>query len=185
MSVMASDDENDDETTYTGPSLVTPAQSLDEKRAEEQEKRRAEIYSLTLAGYTQEQIAERFKVSQMEISHTLQRMFDSSPETTVQQMRTIENARIDRAQQSIWTDVLRGDHKAIATFIRLSERRSRINGMDAPVKMDLTVGIRQEMMEQLDQFEAMVMGDIVEGQVVEDDTGYAGDAGESDPGTVG
>jgi len=46
--------------------------------------------------------------------------------------------RIDRAQAAIWDQVIKGNHGAIDRFVKLSERRSRILGLDAPAKMALT-----------------------------------------------
>ena len=45
--------------------------------------------------------------------------------------------------------MLNGEDKAIDTFLRISQRRARLNGLDAPQKLDLNLSIRQEMEELL------------------------------------
>jgi len=55
-------------------------------------------------------------------------------------IRELEQERIDKALASIWKNVLAGHLGAVQTFIRLSERRARLLGLDEPVKQDITSG---------------------------------------------
>lgn len=55
-------------------------------------------------------------------------------------LRELEQDRIDKALAAIWKNVLAGHLGAIQTFLRLSERRARLLGLDAPVQQDITSG---------------------------------------------
>lgn len=50
----------------------------------------------------------------------------------------LELERLDIAQRGVWPAVLRGDTHALGMFLRLSERRSRLLGLDAPTKLSPT-----------------------------------------------
>lgn len=50
----------------------------------------------------------------------------------------LELERLDIAQRGVWDAVLRGDTQALGMFLRLSERRSRLLGLDAPTKLSPT-----------------------------------------------
>lgn len=50
----------------------------------------------------------------------------------------LELERLDIAQRGVWPQVLKGDVNALKVFLRLSERRSRLLGLDAPTKLSPT-----------------------------------------------
>ena len=86
----------------------------------------------------------------------------------VAQYRTLENLRLDRVQAAIWPKVLAGDTKAIDTFLRISQRRARLNGLDAPLDVSVSVSIRHEMQTALEQLEQVVLGQVIQGEVISD-----------------
>lgn len=57
----------------------------------------------------------------------------------VEQLRKIENDRLDTIQQALWPQVLEGDNPSITNALRLLERRSKLNGLDMPVKIQAEV----------------------------------------------
>lgn len=56
----------------------------------------------------------------------------------VDDLRRLEGERLDAAQYAIWPQVMAGDVAALNGFIRLSERRAKLLGLDAPEKRELT-----------------------------------------------
>jgi hypothetical protein len=56
-------------------------------------------------------------------------------------LRQIEAARLDRAQEKIWAKVEEGDPKAITVLLRIMERRAKLMGLDMPtvIQQDVTV----------------------------------------------
>lgn len=148
---------DDDETR---PTLVRS--ELSRRRIERNDSRRAEALSLLLAGLTHDQIADRLEVSRTDVGSILSRALADRPVTGVDEMRMIENARLDRAQAAIWTKVLEGDPKAVQSFLSISQRRSRLNGMDAPMQIEMSAHVRIEMQQALDELQEIVLGEAFE-----------------------
>ena len=134
---------------------------LDDARRAKQEARRVEAMSLTIAGLSPEQIGERMGITASGVRALVQRTLERATNRNAEQLREIENARLDRAQAAIWTKVLNGDLKAIDTYLRISTRRAKMNGLDAPTNINLSIGIKQEMEAALDELHAVVMGEVV------------------------
>lgn len=134
------------------------------RSAEISATRRIEAVSLRLAGMTYEQIGERLGVSTSQASRLVKQSLESAENSVAQDMRDIENARLDRAQSAIWSNVLRGDLKSIDVFLRISTARRKLNGLDAPAKLDVNMTIREEMNQALADLEHLVL----EGEIVED-----------------
>ena len=57
----------------------------------------------------------------------------------VNELRKLENERLDQAQLAIWTEVRKGNIKAITAYLGISKRRAELNGLDAPTKSEITV----------------------------------------------
>jgi hypothetical protein len=74
-------------------------------------------------------------------------------------MRALENARLDRAQTAIWSKVIAGDLASIDVFLRISQRRAKMNGLDEPTRVNLSINVRQEMEQALNQLESVVLGE--------------------------
>jgi transposase len=127
----------------------------------EDRARRVEALSLRLAGFSLEQIADRMELSISGVRDLVNRTLERAENTGVEEMRDIENARLDRAQAAIWDKVLRGEEKAVDTFLRISQRRARLNGLDMPTKVDLTMSIKQEMEQALARLENVVLGEVI------------------------
>lgn len=151
------------ESVKGGPGL------LDDARKAKQEARRIEAMSLTMAGLSADQIATRMNITPGAVRALVTRTLERASNRNVEQLREIENQRLDRAQAAVWTKVLEGDLKAIDTFLRISQRRSRINGLDAATKIDLTVGIKQEMEAALDELHQVVLGEVITDDLGDDE----------------
>jgi hypothetical protein len=139
------------------------------RRQEEMKAKRLEATSLRLAGLTWEQIGDRLGMSDQGARSLVETNLERANQREVDMLRAIENQRLDKAMSAIWRDVLSGDLKAIDTFLKISQRRSRLNGLDAPQKIDMNLNIRQEMEQALNNLESMVLGQVVNGEVVWDD----------------
>lgn len=53
----------------------------------------------------------------------------------VDELRTLEQERLDLAQAAIWVQVRNGNLGAIDRFLRIQDRRARLLGLDAPMKV--------------------------------------------------
>jgi hypothetical protein len=61
------------------------------------------------------------------------------PREDAEALRDMEADRLDQAQQALWEAVQRGEVRPTEVWIKLSERRSKLLGMDKPDKRELTV----------------------------------------------
>lgn len=151
---------------------------LDDARRAKQEARRIEAMSLTIAGLSPEQIGERMGISASGVKALVSRTLERATNRNAESLREIENQRLDRAQAAIWTKVLNGDLKAIDTYLRIANRRAKMNGLDAPTNINLSVGIKMEMQQALDELHQVVTGEVLYDDRVDS---YAGpDEGEGD-----
>jgi hypothetical protein len=57
----------------------------------------------------------------------------------VEELRKIEEDRLDLAQAAIWTKVLQGDYQAIQTLLKIMDRRAKLLGLDQPTKIQAEV----------------------------------------------
>lgn len=133
------------------------------------EARRTEAMNLRLAGFSYEAIAERLGVSESAVHGLIGRTLEKAVNYSVEQLREVENARLDRAQAAIWTKVLNGDEKAIDSFLRISQRRARLNGLDAPQQVNLSVSVKNEMEQALGELRSVMMQNVIDAEVIEDD----------------
>lgn len=56
------------------------------------------------------------------------------------ELRKLENARLDAMLLALWPGIEKGDPKAIAAAVKISDRRAKLNGLDAPSGVDVTSG---------------------------------------------
>lgn len=77
---------------------------------------------------------------------------------TAEQMREVEITRLDALNSIAWAAIQkaskRGDVKAVSTavnsLVRLSDRRAKLMGLDAPVKYDLLMSEARKMAASLE-----------------------------------
>jgi len=56
------------------------------------------------------------------------------------ELRKMENARLDAMLNALWPEIEKGNPKAIAAGVKISDRRAKLNGLDAPAEVDVTSG---------------------------------------------
>lgn len=109
--------------------------------------RRIDAVSLRLAGMTYAQIAEHAGYSHASAARqSVLRALEKVEAEQVADLRMLENARLDRMLAAVWpTVVARAEEvlledrlRAVDRALRISERRARLNGLDAPVQVALT-----------------------------------------------
>lgn len=129
---------------------------------EMREARRIEAMSLKLAGASYEAIGERLGIAPQSVRALIARNLERADNRLVEEMRAIENARLDRAQAAIWKRVLDGELDAVRTYLQISARRAKMNGLDAPQRIALSANVRVEMEQALDELKHVVLGEVVD-----------------------
>jgi len=102
------------------------------------ELRRAKVIANLSAGLSYRQMAEALGVSIGTIKNDVAIVLGRLRKNTIQdaaQHIQVQVRRLDIALNAIWGKVLDGDLKAIATMIKIEERRSKLLGLDQPEKV--------------------------------------------------
>lgn len=110
--------------------------NVDRQEAKSQELTR-QCLELRLAGANLEAIGRQVGLHKSNVSRRIKDALADIPAAEADALRAIENERLDGMQVAIWSRVRQGDLGAIDRAIRISERRSRLNGLDAPQRVDL------------------------------------------------
>ena len=98
--------------------------------------RAAEALRLRLSGLSWEACATRLKYRtpsgpRMAVERLLARVEHEG----AGQLRAVESRRLDVMQAAVWEKARAGDCDAIRTVLRISERRSKLLGLDSPVRV--------------------------------------------------
>lgn len=131
--------------------------SAPRRKAEYHSQRRVEAVSMRLAGLSFTQIAERMNITEGSARTMVKRSLSKAENRNADEMRELENARLDRAQAAIWPQVLKGDTKAINTYLQISTARRQMNGLNAASKVDISLSVQQEMDQALNELEEMLV----------------------------
>lgn len=108
-----------------------PSEELLAKERRALELRRAGLTYDRIAaqlGYTNKSAAK--KAVERGIQRTLQEPAD--------ELRVLETDRLDRLQTALWPGAMEGDEKKALAILKLMERRSKLLGLDVPVRQELT-----------------------------------------------
>lgn len=127
------------------------------------------LLTLRTAGMTYEQIAEEVGYSDRGTArHALMRALDRHEAESVTQLRAIENMRLDsdeRVLRSIISSTSQpvADRlRAIDARTRLSARRARMNGLDAPQQLQVTSGAQAALHDALADLRTVVLGEVLD-----------------------
>lgn len=105
-------------------------------------KRRAQAIALRLAGMDFETIADRLNYANRQAAtrdfHRAIAAARLEERQAVENLREVEGQRLDRLQAAVWAKAIKGDLKAVETVLKVIAQRSRLLGLDAPVKTELT-----------------------------------------------
>ena len=130
--------------------------------------RRAEAVTLAMAGLSYEKIGEELGISTSAAHALVTRTIAETRNYAVDHLRELENARLDRMTTAIWNKVIEGDLKAVDSYLRIAERRAKLNGLDAPTRVQMAVSVRVEMEEKLRELQEVIDAEVVsEDDVVE------------------
>ena len=89
--------------------------------------------ALHTEGHTYESISEQLGYSTPSASYkAVMRRLRDVDRPAVSMLRELEVQRLDAMLYAVWNDVLQGDANAVHTALKISERRSRLLGLDAP-----------------------------------------------------
>lgn len=105
------------------------------------EQRREKVAKLRTAAWSIRDIAAHLKVSigtvHSDIAAVFERTMDKA-DGAIERARAVSLERLDVATKGIWPEVESGDVDAIDRLVKVEARRSKLLGLDAPTKQELT-----------------------------------------------
>lgn len=144
--------------------------------------RRISAMSMRLKGEPWSAIAKHLGVSDTRARDIVRNLLREAENESAEDMRELENLRLDVAQAAIWPQVKKGNLGAVAEFVKISKRRADMNGLDQPQRVVVTGEIRANMEEALLELERVlaegagveVPAEVVDAEIVaEDEDGHA------------
>ncbi|MBK5937161.1 helix-turn-helix domain-containing protein [Halorhodospira halophila] len=100
--------------------------------------RKAQALELRQSGMTYAAIGGELGISNAQayrlVSAALREIREQAREEA-EQLRDLEAARLDQLQHALWDKALGGDLRAIDRLLRISERRAKLLGLDAPARI--------------------------------------------------
>lgn len=112
--------------------------TANESRAAMAARRRASALDLRIGGASYRSIAQALQVSFRQAYLDVQRALAAETAVSLakaEHAKTIELQRLDRVVFGLWPAVQQGDPDSVRAYIRAAERRAKILGLDAPVKV--------------------------------------------------
>lgn len=132
--------------------------------------RRVQAFELRKAGASYRQIAQQLEVDVATAWDDVQAEMADLRTLTVklaEDVRTLELQRLDRWQAKLETHgLMNGDHRAVLAAVRISERRAKLLGLDAPVRVQPVAPERP--FEAMD--DAALAAQVAQARVVVDET---------------
>lgn len=123
---------------------------------EEIVQRRTRVFTMRLAGASINQISEIEGVNRELISRILEQALQDYSDEDINSMRALENARLDSISTGLLKKAREGSVRAAGVYLRLSERRARLNGLDAPLRITVGASVRIEMETALSELEETI-----------------------------
>jgi hypothetical protein len=99
-----------------------------------------EVVKLRRGGLTWDSIAERMGYAYPAAAHAAyKRAAARVVHEDVEAIRAIETDRLDVIQSAVWGKALSGEINAVQTVLKIMERRSKLLGLDSPIKQQVEV----------------------------------------------
>lgn len=105
-------------------------------------ERRAKAITLRLAGMDWQTIADRLDYSSrgaacQDVARALEANLAEQSQAA-DTLREVESQRLDRLQAAAWPSAVKGDLKAIETVLKVIDRRVKLQGLDMPLRAELS-----------------------------------------------
>lgn len=127
--------------------------------------RRMEALQMRMMGFSYEAIGKRLRISTSHAHGIVTRALRNAERSSASELREMENQTLNRMQLAIWPKVIEGHLPSIDRALRISEHRRKMNGLDAPQQVEISLTTRYEIEQGFKELEALVL----EGEIVDDD----------------
>jgi Homeodomain-like domain len=111
----------------------------------------ARALALRKEGATYEQIGAEFGISDRMASRIVKRALTGLVRESAAELLALEGERLDMLLQAVMPKALQGSARHVEAALKISERRCRMFGLDAPARVDLEAEVLARVtVEQLD-----------------------------------
>tara|TARA_R100000329_G_scaffold96224_1_gene79889 strand:+ start:1345 stop:1797 length:453 start_codon:yes stop_codon:yes gene_type:complete len=117
---------------------MTALQNL-EKKPFKLDKETAQVLALRIQGKTYAQISKTLDVPLGRVRSRMSNLVKNvESNLDLEEMVYLELERLDHLTNAVWPDAMGGNDKAVNSVLRIMERRSKLIGLDAPVRHELS-----------------------------------------------
>lgn len=105
-------------------------------------QRKMQIMQLRVAGWAIWQIADHLGLESFTVHNLIIEQLSDWRDMTQEmstELRELELQRLDEFLRALWQKIQGGNTRAIETALKVSERRARLLGLDAPEKREVTL----------------------------------------------
>ncbi|MET0106871.1 MAG: hypothetical protein ABW072_17285 [Sedimenticola sp.] len=120
-------------------STIRPIENRTDPKAIEIVRRREYAVDMRVRGCSFRQIGEALGITTQAAGKLVRRQLDrhiSQTQDKVERMRELDAARLDTLLLAVWEKAESGDLKAGSMALKILERRAKLFGLDAPVKLE-------------------------------------------------
>jgi len=110
-------------------------------RTEIAAERRVQSLELRKRGLSYRAIGRELGISEAQAHRDVHKVLDefaALERESGEKIRRIELMRLDAMVKGLWDGIERGDPSSVTSALRVSERRARLLGLDAPTKSEVT-----------------------------------------------
>lgn len=115
-------------------------------------------YDLKLRGWNYRRIAEELGVSVGTVSNRIQQAIAERVDPRVEEYRAIELDKLENAEERLWQQVAEGTAgrlpRVVEVLMKVSERRSKLLGLDAPDRQQIEATIDSRPTELIAKIQA-------------------------------
>lgn len=134
---------------------------------------RAAIVKRRVEGESLRAIAEALEMSVSAVHSAIDtelKKLAASTREDVDMLRQIEDERLDKMLVGLWPKAVTGDVKSIDAVLRLMERRSKLFGLDQPVRIENTTQLNVNALTDRELAEqARILGIVVPAELIDPD----------------
>jgi hypothetical protein len=101
-------------------------------------ERAKKALALRRAGLSYEAIGRELGISKPSAFKMIARAIDAIPREEAELVRALELSRLDALLRGLWERAVKGSDTAVASVLRVMDRRAKLLGLDAPTRRELS-----------------------------------------------
>ncbi|MFJ4631286.1 hypothetical protein [Streptomyces sp. NPDC088847] len=126
-----------------------------------EDTRQARALELAAAGKTYSEIAAELGYADKSGARKLvQRALAARADPSAAQLRVIQGVQLEMLMRAVWPKAMQGDTESVREAVRISERYSKLHGLDAPAVHKVDVQQHDERVARIKAMAAQLVEDL-------------------------